>query len=260
MDRQHCSRRVRSAFTLTELVVVLVILAATAALVIPRLGFLKTQSDTATAGAGAAQVVSNLETYRLATGRYPLGMDSLLDSADTTALYSRLWSHTTGANTLGLRADLTAGTVGSPYAQSFGHAFASSSGYYVYDHLASSTDPTNSATVLRTFTSASTAAVATVTGSALIRAAGYPSGTLPADGSVKLIAFGVGPNTGSIGDTMATAPRHAAQSQEYYGRYVAIFALYANGKAAELKTVVDSFGSTVDSNVTRFLRSSPTHE
>lgn len=251
----------RMAFTLIELVVVLVILAAVAALLVPRLGFLKGQADSATAAAGSAQIVSNLETYKLSVGGYPMGMDSLLTSGGG-GVYTGLWQHAAGPSFFGLRVDLTASTVGAGgtgtgYAQSFGHAFSPpAGGYYLYDHDAAATDFTNSATVLRTFATASSAPVATATGADLIKAAGYPTGTLPT--GVKLIALGIGPNNAAIGTTMASAPRHSAQTSDFYGRYIAIFAIYDSGKGGELKTVVDSFGNTIDSNVTDYKNASPT--
>jgi len=252
--------QVRRGFTLIEMVVVLVILAAIAALVIPRLGFLKDQADSATAAAGAAQVASNLETCKLTTGSYPLGMDSLLASGGT-AVYSRLYTHTAGPTTFGLGVDITAGTIPATtstdrWGESFGHSFQPNPSYYVYDHDAASADPSNSGTVLRTFSSAGGKPVATVTGTSLLQAAGFPGG-LPTDGSVMLIAFGVGPNTASVGTTMASAPRHTAQNEDSYGRYVAIFAIYKSGKSAELKTVVDSYGNSPDKNVSSFKKSSP---
>jgi prepilin-type N-terminal cleavage/methylation domain-containing protein len=253
----------RKGFTLAELVVVLVILAATAALLIPRLGFMKSQADNATSAAGVAQLTSNLETYKLTTGSYPLGMDSLLDSTGT--LYSGLWSHPAGPSVIGPGGYLTAGTplATSGDRQSFGHAFQSdaSGNIYVYDHSTTATDPSSSATVVRNLAfdgSDSLAVVSPTTGAALIRAAGYPTGALPV--GVQLVAFGIGPNNGAVGETMASAPRHAEQDQEFYGRYIALFAVYASGKPAELKAIVDSHGSTVESNISSYKKGGPSHD
>jgi len=273
-----------SGFTLIELLVVLVILAAVAGLVIPKLGFVEGQAGNATAAAGTSQVMSNLEIYKTTTGSYPLGLDSLLENTGTaapTAVYTGLWEHSTSGVTFGpkqyfematLNAGLPPASPGQT-AQSFGHAFAPVNGnYYFYDHESTSTDPANSGKNKRTFASASSAPVAFVkplgalgtTGPNLndflveiYKAAGYPDGTPT---GTRLVAFGIGPNASSIGSTMISAPTHAEQDQTKYSRFIAIFAVHNNAKPAELKTVIDSQGVSVNSNVNDYRKAAPDHD
>lgn len=78
--------RKATAFTLLELLIVLVVLMALAALVVPLLGWARKQAEYASAAAGAAEALNNLEIYRASTGKYPERFDSLLN-AGGTALY-----------------------------------------------------------------------------------------------------------------------------------------------------------------------------
>jgi prepilin-type N-terminal cleavage/methylation domain-containing protein len=91
------SARQRAGLTLMELVVVLVILAALAALVVPRLGFLQSQSTQVSGAAGSADLINNLETFKLTAASYPQRFDSLLDSSGALSTY--LWNNGAGGGT-----------------------------------------------------------------------------------------------------------------------------------------------------------------
>jgi type II secretory pathway pseudopilin PulG len=250
----HTRRAQRLAMTLIEMVVVLVILTALAGLLVPALGGLKGQSDDAASAAGSADVMSNLETYKAQIGAYPLGMDSLLDGSG--AVIGTLWQHAGGGPATPTP---VAGTLpaGSGYAQSLGHMLGtdSSGDTYVYDHDTSATDPSASGTIKRSLEFDETDKLALVTNTALVKAAGFPSGTLPAD--TTLVAFGIGPSCSAVGKTMAGAPRCSAVDNTKYGRYIAIFALYSNGRAGTLRTVVDAQRQTVDSKIKSYRQGAP---
>lgn len=272
------SRPVRAGFTLIELLVVLVILAAVAGLVIPKLGYVEEQAGHATAAAATSQAISNFETYKLSTGSYPMGLDTLTGTDD--ALYPNLWKHVGGTFSFGpghyfeaLTMDAALGT-GHQGAQSFGHGFSvlSDGSYYFYEHSLTSTDPNNSATTRRTFNAAGPETFAFVKPysapvagppsdatflSNVYKAAGYPTGTPT---GTRLIAFGIGPNTSSIGSTMASAPTHNEQDSTKYGRFIAIFAINASGKSMQLKTVLDSQGVAVGQNVEDYRKSGPEND
>lgn len=261
--------RTRKGFTLIEMVIVLVILAMVAALVVPRLGFVEEQAGNATSAATLAQLVSNLETYKTTTGSYPNGFDSLVDTDGN--LYGDLWTHAPGFGPLNYFEVKTLQSLGGSYATSLGHAFApdSTGTRYVYDHTpAPAADPDNSAATLRALdtSSSGTANFAFVKKTStpplssfmpsFYRTVGYPNG-VPAD--VELVVFGIGPTTGSIGNTMVSAPSHSEQDTGTYGRYFAVFAIYANGKSAQLKAIVDSHGAGIDSNVNAAQNAAPEH-
>lgn len=278
----HSSAALRRAgFTLIELIVVLVILAAVATLVLPKLGFVEAQAGNATAAAASGGLVSHLETVKLTTKSYPLGFDSLLEVDDpvnptTWQVYQDLWSHAAGPTmAFGPRVELEAVVLGTdtpPLSTSLGHAFMRNAAgeYYLFDHVpAPAANPSSSATVRRAFTSWSGARVARVRttfapgtypfpANRLIKAAGYADGVLPA--GTHLLAFGVGPNLGTIGETIVAAPRHNEQTAKYYGRYIALFAAFESGKPAVLKAVVDSHGSTIEDNVGAYYAGAPEHK
>jgi prepilin-type N-terminal cleavage/methylation domain-containing protein len=263
----------RPGLTLMELVVVMVILASLAALLIPRLGFMKDQADTATAAAGSAEVANNLELYKASIGSYPLRMDSLILTG-TPAIYDRFSSTGASPETPSwlVMEDFAAGTSG------YWYSVIRSGVTTVNDHVAytANSDPSSSGTVERDFGADGNIAVLNVAASAtnstvrrIMDAAGY-SATLPADYptalplNTKLVAFGIGPRCGLVGQTMTNVPRFSAQPQEYYARYIAIFVASDNGFAAvkpmQLRCVVDSRGFPVDYRVNQFKQNAPKQE
>jgi prepilin-type N-terminal cleavage/methylation domain-containing protein len=266
----------RPGLTLMELVVVMVILAALAALLIPRLGFVKDSADAATAAAGASELANNIEIYKASVGSYPLRMDSLIKD-DLTAIYDRFSSTGASASTptwltvedLGT----TAGPSGTP--GGYWYSVVRSGATAVVDHVAytAGSDPSSSGLTIRDYSAApsgtptngKTAVVVTTgsTGIRIMEAAGFTATTLPTN--VKLVAFGIGPRCGLVGQTMTTVPRHSAQPAEFYGRFIAIFAAYDNGfgaavKPMQLRCVVDSRGFPVDYRVNQFKLIAPKQE
>lgn len=264
-------RRVRTGFTLIEMIVVLVVLAAVAALLVPRLGFVEEQAGNATAAAATAQAASNLEVYKTSVGSYPLGMDSLIDTSG--ALYGDLWVHANPAFGPGVYLEARSlNALPSGARTSLGHAFATdvNGERYVYDHAtAPASDPNNSANTRRlvNLTSSTTDTFAFVRRTAtpplssflasFHRTLGYPNG-IPAN--VELIAMGLGPNMNSLGDTQVSAGQHTEQDPTRYGRYIAIFAVYTNGKSAQLRAVVDSQAVGIEGNVTSYRQAAPQHD
>jgi len=251
--------------TLIELVVVLVILAALAALVIPRLGFVKDSADTVTAAAAAQELANNLEVYKTTTGSYPLRMDSLILTGGT-AVYDHFSdsSGTAPATPTWLTAeDFTAGT--SAYWYSFIRAGMST----VMDHDAytANSDPSSSGNVLRDFaTDGGKLAVVVTTGTTgkrIMNAAGFIDAT--ALGDTKLVALGIGPRCGLVGQTMQSIPRQSMTEPDQYARYIAIFAVYntsfgLNTKSAALRCVVDSRGVPVDTRLNQYKNQQPVQE
>lgn len=238
----------RAGFTLLELIVVIVILAALAGLVISRVDWARRTTDTATAAAGMAQVHGNLQLYRTAKGTYPDRFDSLLDSttvATTPAIYGPVFDHVAPrfqATTI------PAPPPGPPSGPIFSlqHVGMVS----VMDQNPTATFPGDSGTVVRALDFSVATPVVTVVASSAIERAIYPTGK-PAD--VTLIALGVGPSCTAVGSTMSAAPLGSElDPSTTYPRFIAIFACFANGKRAELKTVVDPSGQVLGAQLRNF--------
>ena len=254
-------RQARRGLTLLELVVVMGILAALAGLLVPSLGGILTQTGHATAAASNGDVASNLGIYYTTNATYPSNMDSLLEGASPSTLYSAVWN----GPTVNGKVMNPLYTVGTPFSsarticrlRSLGTAAA------VMDQTAGITDPSMSGTTQRTILGTSADNFAVVNGTATTNsmtqqttvpaiavAAGFPNGV--PTGTI-LIALGVGPQCAAVGHTMATAPRCSTPTGTgYYSRYIAIFALYNNGNPATLQTVVDSLGNSTDANITDY--------
>lgn len=266
----------RLGLTLIELVIVMVVLATLAALLIPRLGFIQQQSIPVSGAAGAQDLVNNLETYKVSTGFYPQGFDSLLQSGGTS-LITQLVQGPGG--TPPTPPFTTASVSTDPYfLASFGMAFgpsANPTSYRIFDQDTTTTgeDISSSFNTQRNLYAGGNVAVidpTTAAGQSVWQAA-FPGvvtngGTFTAPTGVTLVAFGVGPQCNAVGATMASAPLQTGQQPGYYARYFAIFAVYGTGygpngqyagKAAELKLVLDSLYNTVNTNIGLFKQAAP---
>ena len=236
----------RAGFTLVEMVVVLMIIAATAMLVLPRLGFLKDQADDATGANTAQAVMSNLEAYKLSTGSYPTGFDTLIDDS-TSDIYDAVYSHGY-ASTLTVLDPSSAGSLLLSIAHGIGGP--------IYNHDASDTTvkPGNTGSV-QIASGYSLTAVAEVTAGAVFDEM-YPTGTQPA--GEHLIAVGLGPNSSVAGKTMANVPTSSRlDADTYYNRYIAIFKAYEDGRFAQLAMVVDPSMYTVTQRIEDFQDAGP---
>lgn len=254
----------RAGLTLIELVVVLAVLAAVAALVIPRLDFLKTQADHAAAASNDAELASLLQVHKTSTGSYPT-LDLLVDG--TGAVYSKIWSYNGQSSGLPFSVTTITGP-GAPGTSDWYRSLLEGGLKTGYQQEAAATDASNS-------TSASTATVDLVTqaaggslkvaevnsagiyNSALIKACYPGTGVVPAN--AKLIGLGIGPRNTMVGGTMINAPLETQgdDSTQNYCRYIAIFAIYADGRAAELKAVVDHRMKTLDKRLDQYRTSAP---
>ena len=256
-------------FTLLELIIVLVVLAALAALVIPTLGFVRDQAKYATAAAGAAEVLNNLELYKSATGSYPARLDSLVNTGGSA--YSKGYVASTGGFPLGPIVD---GGSDSKYT----YYYMSNGGLpSLVNHDEAATDPNAS--------TASTPVVATSAGEGLKYATVDPTALASSTYAAKardivrtcypnqvdqtnvripdghtLVALGVGSRASNVGSTLTSAPTWPGASQGKYSRYIALFDVSAGptgrGRVA-LKAVVDTEFGSIASNVKGFRDSIP---
>jgi len=263
-------KSVKKGFTLIELVVVLAIIAALAGLVIPQVSMLGRTTDMASSASCQAELANNLQLFFVLQKRYPQGMDSLLDT--TGAVYA---SDTTDVNTQlrglpysgadGTRvqdqlfaSSLTNVTGTAEFLRSFSRA-----GFdWVHDHDTALVNSNNSSTTVQRTTGTSPFLVAelrtpfTTPAAAATNALWLKvSPTLTAN--ERLVAVGIGPRNTAIGKTLLNSPIYNGCDGKYYGRYIAIFKVYANGERAVLVGVIDSYGRTPDYTQQQYNESLP---
>ncbi len=264
----------RRGFTLIELVMVLVILTALAALVVPIVDYIRRQSDKTQGAFAIEQMTENISLYRTLTGNYPDKHDSLIASGGG-AIYPLL-----------RESDFL---VISTLANDSQRDSLTKTGIkIVMDHddsLAYRGIPGNSGTVQRPVANSGEIAVVDFSDSqgAQILASLYPQYVATwtagaptfvpgnatsnpptpgvvvashqivlADGTTaKLAVFGVGPSTTSIGQTMVAPPAYrGVDGLKDYNRFLAVYAVYdrttstggTSAKRAQLKGVLDTKG------------------
>lgn len=243
----HHSRARRCGLTLIELVVVLAILASLAILIVPRLDSFKGQSDTAAAATNASELVSLLQLQKTSSGAYP-NFDLLLDETDAT--YSKLWS--TGGS------PFTATTIPGPGPSGSWYRSLLSGG--IINVLKNSSTATNASssgvatnlTVVQTAITGSGFKMAELNYSAsagthpyvgaideMIFPGGVDSTGAALGTNVKLVAVGLGPNSGFAYGNTIPLDSQGDDAAATYCRYIAVFAIYKSGKAAELRMVTD---------------------
>lgn len=274
MDRSLRARG-RQGFTLLELIIVLAVLAALAALVVPILGWVRDQARFATAAAGAAEVMNNLETYKAATGKYPDRFDSLVSSG--TTMYSKLSSSAGGVATV----QASGGT-----GVTAGYYFSNGGGItQVINHDESAVDPnasTDSGTPVAfgagtnllfvkpsvTIPDPSDPTFNSVQKVVRIIRTAYPNqgtttGGVAIPAGHQLIALGIGSRLSAVGTTMTSAPVHGGAAVGKYGRYIGLFDVSpgptGRGKV-QLKMIVDSEFEILAKNVANYQGSAPTDD
>lgn len=269
LNRDGVFRLRRPGFTLLELIVVLVIIATLAGLAIPLISMIGRSSDMAASASSQRELTSNIQVFFTLQKRYPQGFDSLIDTSGTLygprdasgynasvaesnqvgglpvsnpSLFKDLFVDTLGPDTTGI----------SEYFRSLSRAGLD----WVFDHDPTVINANNSATTQRLLTSAGTKVAGVTPGSAvaikLLPGTGglFPTGT-------KLVAFGIGPNNSAIGKTINNAPIYPGCDGRYYGRYIAIFQVFASGERAVLVGVCDSYGRAPDYTIQQFNESLP---
>ena len=266
----------RRGLTLIELVVVLVIVAVLAGVAIPLVSMLTRSGNMAGSASNQKELANNIELYFTLQKRFPQGLDSLI-TAGTPAIYA---SDTTDANTqtIGLpyagadgtrlqaQLQVTALTNGAtPGTADYLRSFTRSGFDYVFDHDTAVINASNSGTSQRALSGSSVNVAEVIpwdgTGTA-------PTGSTPGSlaakllpGGVpatsKLVALGIGPRNLAIGKTLMNAPVYPGSDGKYYGRFIAVFQVYASGERATLVGVIDPYGRTADYTVQQFNESLP---
>lgn len=248
------------AFTLIELVVVLLILAALAGLIIPQVAMLGRSTDMAVSAKSQQDIANNIQLFFAQMKRYPQGMDSLLDT--TGAVYGPDGSSDTqtrglpasSANGINMHLALTPVTLDNATG-SYLRSFTRSGFDWVYDHNLSANNANDSTLGQAQRVFSGTGANALV---AEVVSPNTPSGT-PTPSSTQLlsilapnglrpgeriVALGFGQRNSALGVTALSAPVYAGNAGSYYGYYIAYFKLYPNGERATLVGVSDCYGRT----------------
>jgi prepilin-type N-terminal cleavage/methylation domain-containing protein len=249
-------RRQRPGFTLMELIVVVGILAVLAGLMVPALTNMWRPAQTAAEADTQAELINYISMFENRTQFYPDQFDSLLTSGGAAA-YSKdnpdlLAS--TGKQKLAI-VPLTNDATNGMYLTSLNMAGIKN----VMWHDETVTPASNSGTLLHLLaTGDNVAAVNPASSEGILRIRSiFPAsnGVLPT--GTQLFVFGVGPMNTAVGVTMASAPVSPhPESYTYYRRYLAVFAAYADGTRAHLKTVFDRHGDTLDTTLSKYMQES----
>ena len=272
----------RVAFTLVELILVLFIIAAVAGLVIPQLSMLGRTTDMAASAKTQADLANNIGTYFVLQKRFPLGMDSLLEGDGAggapTGVYTPV-SDASGNQASGLpdsgphldrdlvmvnlADDGMFDTLPGESYTGFARSFTRGGFEFVYDHDRAVPNSNDSAkfTTARPLDRGSSVWVAKLKDlqydgeNAGLVGRLMPGGVVDPD--TILVALGVGPNNDLRSKTAVNAPIYPGCDGSYYGRYVAIFKVYANGERPTLVAVVDSYGRDPDYTQQQYTESLP---
>ena len=227
-------------------------------------------------GAHFSRMNHNIQLYFALQKRFPQGFDSLLINGTTPAIYSAMLADGTtaatsatandqatgfpiaGADGSSLNADLAASVLTNATGAEYLRSFTRAGFDWVYDHDRAVVNSNNSATVAnkRLLTAAPVNVATVVSGSVLAKKLLPATAGVPVTGT-QLVALGVGPNNDMISKTLTNCPIYPGCDGKYYGRYVAVFKVYANGERATLVGVVDSYGRAPDYTQQQFNESLP---
>lgn len=253
----------RAGLTLIELVMVLVILTALAALVVPQVDYLRRTSDKATASFVMEQVVENIGMFRSIKGDYPKKLDALLsgdgtaDATDSTgiALSSKITSKTAivelDQDELDKMDDMIATVMVYNSANDVYRNFPGNTGNQetpVNGTQRSFRVITNDDIIDSVYPQASLNGTGVYPNLVDGGGVGHIALGLNPDGvtvkTARLITLGVGPANEAVGQTMVTAPNYmGVDGMSTYSRFLTIFAVYDGftvDKRPQLKGAMDS--------------------
>jgi type II secretory pathway pseudopilin PulG len=264
MNRSYLTAA-RRGLTLIELVVVMAVLIALAALILPRLDSLKGQADHAAIASNAADLSKVIETNYASSGAYG-NYDTLVDSSG--AILSSIWGQTAfGA------LPFTATTIGGAQAGDFSYQSFLDANLNGYFNVQAGTSNTNASTLSTDTTSGLQTLSTNVAGGSqklavLAGGSGHfyadqlfttlvPTGVIPTSAgnpAYRLVAMGIGPYSSLVGTLLPSCPldTQGDDPTQVYCRYFAIFKIYSSGKPAQLMTVVDHRCKSVDTQVGQF--------
>jgi len=222
----YCTSR-RAGLTLIELVVVMVILAAIAALVIPRVSGISSQSAFATNAAIVADVNNAVSMYETRNnGKHPVGWDSLLNSTD--AYFTKLNPKLTAASPALLQ------IVSLDDGQAKSLQDAGITGFHDADESRVA-NPSDNSTVFRFLSSGKKVVtlvktpIASGHGSTLIDNA-LNINQYKSNWNNEFVVCGLGGPTGLKGTAMREIPLvQSAEPNKYYSRVLCVYMIPAAG-------------------------------
>jgi prepilin-type N-terminal cleavage/methylation domain-containing protein len=260
----------RCGFTLIELVMVLVILTALAAAVVPIVDAIRRTSDKASASFVMKQLTENIGLYRTLNGKYPGGFDLLIEgdgtanATDGTDTLMGLSSKITGKSVVvdlstGNALDKTDDLIPNVMQHAVGYRnFPGNSGVnriavgtqthfrvVVDDDILESIYPGVSTNTADSTVYPNKATDYAATGTINIGEA--LTGSALTHRTAQIMLLGVGPANDSVGKTMVASPAYAAMNGiEDYNRFLAMFAVYDGFTGDKRPQLVGALDSTMD--------------
>jgi prepilin-type N-terminal cleavage/methylation domain-containing protein len=260
----------RKGFTLIELIMVLVIITALAALVIPIVDYIRRTSDKASASFAISQVSESVGLFKILENTYPAGMDTMVD-VDGVSAAANLNSNVDKKASLG---NLTS-TEYKKFDDLIPNVMLHDSAGAIYRNYQGNSGNTRVATVKSDGTGHNTfwiiddaAIIDSVYPGASVNLAGvFPNivdnagvittsygsdgaqgGTgAAADQTARLVILGIGPNCEMVGKNMVSAPNYTnVDGSKQYDRFLAMFAVYGGSKRNVRPQLKGALDSTLD--------------
>jgi prepilin-type N-terminal cleavage/methylation domain-containing protein len=260
----------RKGFTLIELIMVLVIITALAALVIPIVDYIRRTSDKASASFAISQVSESVGLFKILENTYPAGMDTMVD-VDGVSAAANLNSNVDKKASLG---NLTS-TEYKKFDDLIPNVMLHDSTADIYRNYQGNSGNTRVASVKSDGTGHNTfwiiddeAIIDSVYPGASVNLAGvFPNivdnagvittsygsdgaqgGTgAAADQTARLIILGIGPNCEMVGKNMVSAPNYTnVDGSKQYDRFLAMFAVYGGSKRNVRPQLKGALDSTLD--------------
>lgn len=249
----------RRGFTLVELAVVLAILAILAALLVPRIAFLRTMSTYASGATELQDTIQNMLTFHATQARWPDHFDSLCEGG--TGLYGSTTGDTYGLDS-GLKKVVKFDTLSASEKKSLAGllGLSTSSPVMVMDHVQTVTTPGNSGTTARNIndtdlsaaivdnTQAADASDPNAAAGAVVYNSVFPSGQ-PTDHTERIVALGVGPMCTAVNKTIITPPAMYMKDGTRYNRIIILVRVRSDGVQASLAGGITPDGRTLDQNL-----------
>jgi len=254
------SRRLRG-LTLIELIVVIAILAILAGLALPKLDVFTLKAGKAQAAANIGAVAEAVTTYRATNNLYPNNWDSLLDSANNTALASNLHPSLTGAPG-GTATKLSTTTLTAEEVNSLTRVMGEPLVVDLNIGASIAGDSADVATqrALATGDTVATLNLADTSGKVkgilneyYPELAGTAGNVLP--NNKKLVVFGLGKLNTMIGKNLVNAPTYGYIDQiNEYNRILVVFEVDAGGGRAEMVGTLGADGDRREGEIQDFYK------